>query len=115
MKAIWINSLCMLAGLWLWISPFVLHFKLGSSASGDASIVGIFIGSLALMAVAVPRAWEEWSKVTLSAWLLASPWLLGFSHQAVARDNIMIVGVLVALLSLWSLAKRSTLQRPLTT
>jgi len=111
MKAIWKNTLCMLAGLWLWISPFVLQFKLGSDASSDANVVGIIIGTLSVMAIAIPQVWEEWTKVILGVWLLASPWLLGFSHQAVARDNIIIVGLVVTALSLWSLARRDTAQQ----
>ena len=105
MKTIWKNTICMLAGLWLWISPFVLHFKLGSDASSDANVVGIFIGVLSMMAIATPQVWEEWSKVILGVWLLASPWLLGFSHQTVAMANIMIVGLVVIVLSLWSMAR----------
>jgi hypothetical protein len=112
MKVIWKNMICMLAGLWLWISPFILHFKLGSDASGDANIVGIFIGTLSMMAIATSQVWEEWTKVILGVWLLASPWLLGFSHQSVATDNIMIIGFLVMCLSLWSLA-RPAMQRQL--
>jgi hypothetical protein len=106
MNSIWKNMICMLAGLWLWISPFVLHFKLGSDATGNASVVGIFIGVLSMMAIATPHVWEEWAKVVLGIWLIASPWLLGFSHQSEATDNIMIVGAVVVLLSLWSLARR---------
>ena len=105
MKVIWKNMICMLAGLWLWIAPFVLHFKLGTDASSDANIVGIFIGTLSMMAIATPQVWEEWTKVLLGIWLLASPWVLGFSHQTVATNNIMIVGLLVVVLSLWSLAR----------
>ena len=108
MIQIWKNTLCMLAGLWLWISPFVLHFKLGSSVSSDANIVGIFIGALSMMAIATPQSWEEWTKVILGAWLLASPWLLGFSHQTIAAYNIMAVGLVVVILSLWSMARGIT-------
>ena len=111
MKTIWKNTLCMVAGLWLWISPFVLHFKLGSDASGDANVVGIVIGTLSVMAIAIPQVWEEWTKVVLGIWLLASPWVLGFSHQTVATDNILIVGLVVTVLSLWSLARRGTAQQ----
>jgi hypothetical protein len=111
MKVIWKNVICMLAGLWLWLSPFILQFKLGSHASSDANIVGIFIGTLSMMAIATPQVWEEWTKVVLGVWLLASPWLLGFSHQTVAADNIMIVGLVVVVLSLWSLARRSMPQQ----
>ena len=115
MKIIWKNMLCMLAGLWLWVSPFVLHFKLGSDASSDANVVGILIGTLSMMAIATPQVWEEWSKVVLGLWLLASPWLLGFSHQLVATYNISIVGLVVIALSLWSLARRGLSQQQLTT
>ncbi|MEJ2554162.1 MAG: SPW repeat protein [Gammaproteobacteria bacterium] len=111
MKVIWKNTLCMLAGLWLWVSPFILHFKLGSDASSDANIVGIFIGTLSMMAIATSQVWEEWTKVLLGAWLIASPWLLGFSHQSVAAANIVIVGLVVVVLSLWSLARRGAPQQ----
>ena len=114
MKATWKDMVCMLAGLWLWISPFILHFKLGFDASSDASVVGIFIGAIAMMAVAMPRTWEERTNMALGIWLLASPWLLGFSQQVVARDDIMIVGAVVAILSLWSLARSALPQQPLT-
>lgn len=106
MKVIWKNTLCMLAGLWLWVSPFILQFKLGSHASSDADVVGIFIGTFSMMAIATPQIWEEWTKVILAVWLIASPWLLGFSHQSVATTNIVIVGIVVGILSLWSLASR---------
>lgn len=111
MKVIWKNTICMLAGLWLWVSPFVLNFKLGSDASSDANVIGILIGTLSMMAIATSQAWEEWTKVVLGAWLLASPWLLGFSHQGVATDNIMIVGLVVVVMSLWSLARRTMPQQ----
>ena len=111
MKTIWKDTICMLAGLWLWVSPFVLHFKLGSDASSDANVVGVLVGSFAMMAIATSRAWGEWTNVVLGVWLLASPWLLGFSHQVVARDNLMIVGLAVIVLSIWSTASRSMPQQ----
>ncbi len=111
MKVIWKNTLCMLAGLWLWVSPFILHFKLGSGASSDADVVGVVIGSLSMMAIATPQKWEEWGKVVLGVWLLASPWLLGFSHQTLATYDMIIVGLLVVALSLWSLATRAVPQQ----
>jgi SPW repeat len=113
MNILWTNSICMLAGLWLWISPFILGFSLGSHASANASVVGIFIGTFAMMAVATPQLWEEWAKVVLAVWLLISPWLLGFSHQSAATADILIVGVVVVVLSLWSMAGRT--KPPVTT
>jgi hypothetical protein len=110
MISIWKDMICMLAGLWLWVSPFILHFELGSDASSNASVVGIVIGSLSMMAIATQQAWEEWTNVVLGIWLIASPWLLGFNHQPVVTNNMMIVGAVVVLFSLLSLVQRSTQQ-----
>jgi len=105
MKSIWKDMICMLAGLWLWVSPFVLHFKLAGAAA-DASLVGIVIGSIAAMAIATQQTWEEWVNLVLGVWLIASPWLLGFSDRPVALGDMVIVGSVIVLLSLWSLARR---------
>lgn len=111
MKGIWQNLICILAALWLCISPLVLHFRLDSVVSSDTDIVGIFIGTLSMIAIATPQVWEEWAKVILGVWLLASPWFLGLRHQAAATGDIMIVSMVVVILSLWSLAKRSFASR----
>lgn len=112
MKSAWKNILCMLAGMWLLFSPFILQFKLGSGASGDAIVTGVFIGAVAMLAVAVPRAWEEWVKIALGVWLLISPWLLSFGHQPVARDDIMAIGLLVVVMSSLSLLSRTSGPEP---
>jgi hypothetical protein len=70
-------------------------------------VVGIVIGSLSMMAIATQQAWEEWTNVVLGIWLIASPWLLGFSQQSVATNDMMIVGAVVVLFSLLSLVQRS--------
>ena len=106
MKSTWQNMIVMMVGLWLWVSPFVLHFKSGG-ASSDASVAGIFIASIAMMTVATQQTWGKWATVILGAWLIASPWLLGFSQRPVSSDDVMIVGAAVVLFSLWSLVQRA--------
>ena len=105
MKSIWKDMICMMAGLWLWISPFVLHFKFADAAA-DASVAGVLIGSTATMVIATQKAWGEWVNMILGVWLIASPWLLGFSDRPVAFGNMVISGAVIALFSLWSLARR---------
>jgi len=100
----WKNIVCALAALWLCVSPFVLHFRSESAAFSDAEIVGMVIGTLTLIAIVTYRVWEEWPKVILGGWLLASPWLLGFEHHFLVAGDMMAVGGVVAILSLWSLA-----------
>lgn len=38
---------------------------------------------------------EDWAGIGLGAWLLASPWVLGFSHQAAATANAMLAGAIL--------------------
>lgn len=43
-------------------------------------IVGIVVVALGLAGVFAFRLWEEWVLALLALWLLASPWVLGFSN-----------------------------------
>lgn len=111
MKGAWQNILCIFAALWLCISPLVLHFRLDSVLFSDTDIVGIFIGTLSIIALARPQVWEELTKVLLGVWLLASPWFLGFVHQTETARDIMIVSIVIVILSLWSLVNRLLVSR----
>ena len=106
MKGTWQNLICIFAALWLCISPLALHFKLDSVVSDNMDIVGAFIGVLSIIAMATHHLWEHWTKVILGVWLLASPWFLEISHHLVATRDIMTVGIVVVILSLWSVASR---------
>jgi hypothetical protein len=41
--------------------------------------------------------WEDWVGIGLGAWLLASPWVVGFSHQAAPTVNALLVGTILLL------------------
>ena len=111
MKGIWENMICILAALWLCVSPLFLHVRMDSVVFNDTDIIGIFIATLSIIALVTPQVWEELTKVILGVWLLASPWFLGFVHQAAATDDILIVSIVIILLSLWSLVKRHLASR----
>ena len=40
----------------------------------------------------------------MAAWLIVSPWVLGFSALQEAMVNALIVGAVVAVLAIWVLA-----------
>ncbi len=40
---------------------------------------------------------EEWAGVVLGVWLLASPWVLGFSHHLAATLNALLIGTILVL------------------
>ena len=66
-------------------------------------VVGIIIALAALVALFQVMAWEEWANVVLGVWLVISPWVLGFSGLGAAMWNAVIVGIVVAVLALWTL------------
>lgn len=38
---------------------------------------------------------EGWVGIALGAWLFASPWVLGFSHQAVPTVDVLLIGTIL--------------------
>jgi hypothetical protein len=91
-------------GLWLVISPWVLGFQNNSPALSNALIIGMALLGTALGAIYLPQAWQEWSEAALGAWLLASPWVVGFEPIYAATANVAIAGMIVLILALWVLA-----------
>jgi len=41
--------------------------------------------------------WEDWAGIALGAWLLVSPWVVGFSDQNAATMNALIMGTILVL------------------
>lgn len=87
----------------LFISPWVMGFRPETMASWNVWLVAIVLGALATAALSVFAEWEEWANLALGAWLIVSPWILGFAANAGAMWTAMVVGVLVAAVSLWAL------------
>ena len=75
----WADAVNAILGVWLVVSPWLLGYQDVSAAMWNASIVGVALIAVAMGAIFVPRAWEEWTECGLAVWLVASPWLLGFS------------------------------------
>jgi hypothetical protein len=99
----WQDLVNALLGVWVIVSPWVLGFEGSSMAMSNAVIVGIALVATALGAVFVPRAWEEWTEAALGLWLVVSPWVLGFSGHREALLSMMIAGLAVVGLAVWTL------------
>jgi hypothetical protein len=97
----WQDSVNLVLGLWMLVSPWLLAFQAEAKPMWNSVILGILIAAVALYALFQVFAWEEWANAVFGAWLLVSPWVLGFS--GVAMLNAVIVGVLVLALALWAL------------
>jgi len=91
-------------GVWLVLSPWALGYSTERAAMTNAAILGLALIAVALGAVFAPHAWEEWTESALGLWLIASPWLLGFSAQTNAMRNAVVTGLVVLALALWARA-----------
>lgn len=50
------------------------------------------------------RHWQDWVVLVLGAWTVATPWVFGFAGETAAM-NAWIVGVVLATMALWALAR----------
>ena len=105
MKKHWQDWANLVLGLWILISPWVLQ---GGAASGAAMwslvVVGRAIAALAVAALISFRVWEEWTNLAFGAWLLVSPWVLGFAKAGLLTWSTVIAGTLVVILAGWAIA-----------
>jgi hypothetical protein len=95
----------MLVGLWLAVSPFFLGFAVYSGALWNSVIVGVAVLLLAgsrEMGDGYKVAWPSWVNAILGLWLIASPFIIGYSFLQTALWNHVIAGALVVVLATWS-------------
>ena len=89
----------LMAGIWLIVSPFILGYPEG--ATTNSVLVGIAVSALAIIRLTMSRdAWTGWLTAAMGLWLVIAPFIFGFTEPAVLWNEI-IVGVIVAGLSLW--------------
>ena len=108
MRTRWQDWINLIFGAWLFFSPWLLKYVTLGAASWNSFVFGIAIVVFAVWALFAPKVWEEWTNLILGLWLIIAPWVLGFSAHALATWNLVVVGVVVAVLSLVALAS----QRP---
>jgi hypothetical protein len=100
------DLLITLLGLWLMMSPRVMHFAVSHT---DAVWNTWLVGAALILVTAVSRylvdarsPWEDLACVAFGFWLMIAPWVLGFAELMTERNNSIIVGALVAVLALWA-------------
>lgn len=100
----WIN---LLLGIWLFFSPWILGFR--SEMPGQSwnfYVIGAAFFVFAVAALNMRSLWEEWVNLVLGIWMIISPWVLRYSGNPSARDDAVVVGIVVAVLSIWALAEK---------
>ena len=96
----WINAVL---GAALFVSPWVLGFaQAGGVAVWSAWILGGAILIVALAGQLIPAAWGEALMLLFGLGSIASPWAFGYSADSRPMSSAVIIGALVAVLSLWA-------------
>ena len=100
----WIN---LLLGIWLFFSPWLLGFRAElPGESWNFFVIGAAFFVFAAAALNQRALWEEWVNLVLGIWMIISPWVLRYAGNVTARDDAVIVGIVVGLLSIWALAEK---------
>lgn len=99
----WQDPVNALLGAWLILSPWAVGFSDHALATLNFVVTGALLLAVAVGAIIVPKAWEEWVEAALGVWLIASPWVLGFTDTSLAVQNAIFCGLLAAVMALWVL------------
>jgi hypothetical protein len=102
----------LLAGIWVFVSPWV--YGAGSNSNAwNSWIVGALIAFFALIRWANPSGarWLGWANMILGAWLFISPWVYGYTPNTGRFINSLCAGVIIFILSAYG---ASTLRTPMT-
>src|SRR5262249_7672398 len=92
----------LLLAAFLFVSPWLFAYARDFVRMG-AWITGGLLIAVSLAAILIFAEWEEWVILAGGLWLLASPWILGFTHTTAMHISIGVgcVVTFLAALELW--------------
>ena len=93
------DGLMLLAGLWLAISPWVIHFNITAPEVMRSNLIlGIAVGVLALGLTVAPLRMVRlsWAAAVIGAWVVISQWVIqqSGSDAGIVINNIITGGVI---------------------
>jgi hypothetical protein len=97
----WTN---VLLGCWLVVSPLELEYSLNGDATANACGVGgvLLIFNL-ISACRLIDQGQEIFNILLGAWLIFSPYSLGFTAERVPAINAVALGIMIVGLAAWQM------------
>lgn len=92
----------LLLGAFLFVSPWLFTMT-REVARIDTWASGALLLAVSIAALVAFTEWDEWISLALGAWMIASPFLLGFAHSTAMKVNIGVgcVVVFLAAMELW--------------
>ena len=97
----WEDGASMILGFLVVLSPWLSNAATSTGIMTVTGFVGFLIVAMAGLEMASLRRWEETIETLCGTWLIASPFVLGYSGAL--RSWHIALGVLVVLLALFEL------------
>ena len=91
-------------GLWLAMSPWLLDYSGVEAATANAAGVGLVLALGSHFDATFDDVSAEWVNLALALWLVAAPFVLGFTERMDVAANSMAVGAVVAALAFSALS-----------
>jgi hypothetical protein len=113
-KQLWQDWLSLVLGIWLLVSPWVIGREASDSLISNAYVMGLALTAFAVTALVAFRLWEEWVTLILGAWLLVSPWFLGFNAVSLLTWNTVLIGIVVTVCAAWAITEVEDRGKPIT-
>jgi hypothetical protein len=93
-------------GVWLFLSPWVLGYaEQYGGVAWNAHLLGTATVLFSVAGLYTTRFREGLAGIAFVVWLIASPWIMGFSESTAATANAVTMGVLLAIVSLLDAAE----------
>jgi hypothetical protein len=96
------DGLLLLAGLWLAVSPLVVHFRaVAPEVAQNNLIVGLGVAAIGLALSMTPRSMLRlsWATALIGVWTIVAPWVIEKStvELGIILNNVITGGVIVLL------------------
>jgi hypothetical protein len=96
------DGLLLLAGVWLAISPFVVHFRdIAPNVAQNNLLIGLVVAAIGLALSMTPRSMLRlsWAAALIGVWVIVSPWVIQQStvQLGIILTNVITGGVIVLL------------------
>ena len=99
----WQDWVSFALALWLAVSPWLADYAAHDAATANAAVCGLALALVAHFCASCDYLSTEWFNLLGGLWLVASPFLLGFTVHPMAAGNAIVVGAFITLLSAWAL------------
>jgi len=101
----------LIAGAWLFISPWILGYTAVATGTWTAYVLGALAFLIASWAVTAREPRNGIAALALiGALVFVAPWVIGFAAHHAARLDAWIVGAVMMVASLWGLMEDNSRQ-----